>query len=418
MAAGARTLTEERWRFGVACAVNLRWWSMLAVSLAVTAALVALMLPGQDWVETVRWAAARRAQIERARTPCALLDGEPVAGDAAAALARAARLGADVPAALAARVESLRERGLGGPLAADDRAAVGAFAPAAAAWREAARAATGRGVAPDADALGLLPVFAAMLVSARDPDASAAAAVGTWLDALACAVDLAGCREPLWHALGVHFAEGAVDTIDDGSLGRLPAPELARLATGLERADGALRPASELPAAILVALVERLDGDAPLEPLELGMRDVWIAWRHGFSVRQSGIARAIALAAEVRRFEREVPLDAPWAERAPRLTALAAFDAQHNRDLAFPFLTAIVEQEHARRRTVAKLRLLRLAIAIRTGADPGVLVDPLANAPLVAEAHGADVSCRAPSGAGERRVPRAPGDAARGGGPR
>jgi hypothetical protein len=360
-----------------------RWWLL---GLAVVAAMVAASLtaPPAEWTTVVQWATARRAELDRAKTPCPVLAGDPGPGDAGQWYADAQRRGSVLAADGAERLARLRGDPAAWPLTDGDREVLAALAPAVAALRAGARAAVDRRDEPCADCLGLLPVVDALLVAALDPRSEPANAVEALLDALACGIDLTARREPLWQLVGVRCVTVALEAIDDTWIDALPGAPLA--------ADA------------IVHVVEVLASDAALEPGDLGMRDGWIAWRHGFSVRRSGIARAVVLAGAVQRFERAVPLDAPWPLRQTRLRELVAQDRAQNRDLFVPFLAGIDAGEEDRRRASAALRVLRLAVAVAAGLPLPELADPLAGAPLLATPEGRRVHCRAPSGAAERRV--------------
>jgi hypothetical protein len=389
---------------------------LLVAAAVIVGGMVAASLTAapDDWTVVVEWARSRRAEIEAQRVPCPVLTGEPIAADAIASYGVAARLASAaprgrVPCGSAGRDGPERLRALladpnAWPLTDDDRALLAGLAPATAALREATRAVGATSTAwGDIELWNVITAAHATLVEAfAVPEVVALDRV---LATLACGVDLVCTGGPMPQLVGVQLVHDALAACSDTRLAALPDEGLAAFLSSLTAAESALLVQSPLPAHIVVEWICWLESGVPIEPFDLGMNSAASAWRHGFSVRRSAMVRLAELADEVQRFERKDRSDETWATRQARLQALATFDRARNSDLRVPFLQAMVEAEEGRRRALARLRLLRLALAVRLGVELGPLVDPLADAPLLVERHADQTVCRCPSG-DERTVAR------------
>ncbi|HEX6811871.1 MAG TPA: hypothetical protein VF384_09645 [Planctomycetota bacterium] len=384
---------------------GMRWVLLVAAAVIVGGMVTSsLTAPPGDWTMVVDWARSRRAEIEAQCVPCPVLTGEPIAADAIAGYAVAARLARSATREGPERLRALLGDANAWPLTDGDRALLAALAPATSALREATRAVGATSTSWDEVELHDLATAAhATLVEAfAVPDVPALDRV---LATLACGIDLACTGGLVAQFVGLQLVHDALAACSDTRLAAVSGEGLAAFLASLTAAERVLPVQSPLPAHIVVRGISWLESGVPIEPFELGMNSAAGAWRHGFSARRSAMARLAELAVEVQRFENEDRPDEAWATRQARLQALAAFDRARNSDLRVPLLPAIVEAEERRRGAVAGLRLLRLALAVQLGVELGPLVDPLSDAPLLVERHADRIVCRCPSGA-QRTVAR------------
>jgi hypothetical protein len=204
------------------------------------------------------------------------------------------------------------------------------------------------------------------------------------LAAIAISRDQLAGATPLEQLIGAWLLDLCADALDDEWLAALPAPLLADVAVAVARADLPRLPL-QMPVRWCTHLVAILASDRELEPHELGMPSSLLAWRHGFSVRSAGIARACALVAAVRAFVDATPGNEGWPARRRRLEVLVAEDVARGGPWVTPLLDDLAAREAAVRRAIAKLRLLRVAVAAAAGQEPPVLQDPLGDGPLRCE---------------------------------
>ncbi len=372
-------------------------WSLL-IGLVLGAMVTASLLSDpQEWKATVRWAEERAAQWQRARCECPVLQGQTSVGSSLAGYGEAARLAGSLGGGHGERLAKLLAASGAAGLPTDaDRAAFAAIEPAVTAMREAAHRPSASGAAPHnlagaapamydlLDAHRALLLMARVKVAAGDP----VAAVQCWLDGLACGVDLTAGETPLDQALGAVLVEQVVDAVLDDLLKAADPTLLTSFAAALAAADRALDVECHWVASVVVHMVQFLRDTADPRPEDIGLRSPLLAWRHGFSLRRSGIARAVDLVALVQRFERESTAGEPWPSRRARLQLVVDEDRATNRDMMFPPLTSSIEREELRRGASARLRLLRLAVAFHLGNDLPRLADPMAATTLTAVVSG------------------------------
>jgi hypothetical protein len=387
------------------------WRWLLLGGTCLGAMVVASITAGTgEWTQTREWAEARSAELARERRllPVPVLFGEPIAGDPVAAYAAAAEVVQRLPSTVTAQLQPLLADTAAWPVATADHELVATLTPAVTALRAAVRhtrAATSPAwpsgaELPAPDAVLLLDGVRTLLVFAR---AHAIDAEGCEAALAAVALGLMAMTGPtlIDQVVGATSVAMTMDSIDDARLAALPPALLQSLADALARADAAFVVPTHLPAAIACSLVDFLQTAVDVEPLDLGMASALVAWEHGFSVRLSGMARAAELVAQVRCFEAESPAAEPWSARRTRLVALENGDRQRNPDLHWPWLGSIVDGEEGCRRAQVKLRLLRLAAAVRRGGDVPRLDDPLLGGTFVIERSADAVVVR---GGGEQRT--------------
>lgn len=350
------------------------WFPALALAAMVVASVQSA--PG-DWQAAVRWAQQRRTTFVAPDRPS--LPSGPLPGDAGAGYADAVRLAGPTPGTC--DWWSVLDTSDEPVLSAEHAAALAALAPAFLALGAATQAP--RTIAVDAaDWFEVRSLATALLVRGRaraEADELAAADVAT---ALACAVDLAAVATPVAHLLAFTLMQSIDQAASDAWLARLTEAARARLAEATALADASLPRVSELPAEIAVQLVEMLADEAELRPEQIGLGSAWFAWRHGFSIVRDGRARACELVAAVREFEAAGGETDPWSVRAPRLRQLVEQERANNRDMQLSYLHGVFEAEEARREAVARLRLLRLALAAHRGLPLPTLADPLGGGSL------------------------------------
>lgn len=330
--------------------------------------------PG-DWQAAVRWAQLRRARFVAPDRPSL---PTPLPRDAGAGYADAVRLAGATPGTC--DWWSVLDTPDEPVLPAVHAARLTALAPAFLALGAATQAP--RAIAVDAaDWFEVRSLATALLVRGRaraEADELAAADVAT---ALACAVDLAAVATPIAHLLAFTLMQSVDQAASDAWLARLTGAARARLAEAIALADASLPLVSELPAEIAVQLVDVLADEAQLRPERIGLGSAWFAWRHGFSIVRDGRARACELVAAVRDFEAAGGDAEPWSVRSVRLRALVQQERANNRDMQLSYLHGVFEAEEARRESVARLRLLRLALAAHGGLPLPTLADPFSGGP-------------------------------------
>ena len=244
-------------------------------------------------------------------------------------------------------------------------------------------------------------LFDALLVQARFAEAEHER-IALWLDTLACGLDLAGTELPIQSLVGLITVERALDVADAGWVAALSEQGIERLRIALEAADAAtpMRLDLESNLADMVLLVDEAD---ELEPADVGLRSVYQAWQNAFSVKGEAIERVSRLVQQVRAFVAESPESEAWPIRRKRLERLVQVDAASNRDMMFSYLGHVVEAEQSRRECLARLRLLRLELAERAGAELA-LPDPLGDGSIQVGRQGDLVQFFCDGGSPERRM--------------
>jgi hypothetical protein len=189
------------------------------------------------------------------------------------------------------------------------------------------------------------------------------------------------------------------ETWRDEDLGRLGAPSLALLEDGLRRLDGRV-PATLCWKGEALLLANTLMHPAQRASL-LGDESLPLrSWRYGWSTRWAA-ADAVLLELEAQR-RLDAAADARWPRRQELLrAAFADADLQDN-----PLLGVAapnwMSAEQSLRATLTVVRLLRLAVACRAGAELPPLADPLGDGKLQATRAAGILTLRSAGRAGNR----------------
>ena len=377
----------------------LRWVLGL---LALLAAMVVASLTAtpDSWQLAVQWT---QQFDERHRVAeCPVLHGEAEPGSSFASYLEASRL------AIGARHDEQRlrelvEQGAAAKVTAADLEMLAPLQPAVRALRQGAHR---RGVeeseSPSFDLVHVFSPHDALLLSARDLAGAGdvRGAVHCLLDGLACGVDIA-----VHYYFGAMLMSRTTRAFDDTLLQDADAAVNAELDAALGAIDAVFVLDTQPVSLAAAHMVRRLLDPKELSAMDLGMASPLVAWRHGFSVRESGRARAAALVELAQGFERSSPANEPWPQCKLRLQAAEAQERSDNSDLHFAWLGGLVAIEEMRREAAAQLRLLRLAVAFQRRQALPRLADPLGSGELVARVHG-DEATFASAGPGLERVAR------------
>ncbi|HEX5053136.1 MAG TPA: hypothetical protein VFZ65_15280 [Planctomycetota bacterium] len=387
----------------------VRWILVVVVVLAVMV-VGSLTASPDGWQLALRWAAEREAQWQ-AIPECPVLQGEVAPGSSFAGYIEANRLAGDFRAHEARLRELAEAEGEAAVPTAADRQVLADLEPAVQVLRDAAHRQGPR--AAEGSSLDFLDIFGpidALLLAARDRNrrGDAAGAVCCLLDAVACGTDLTSSELPLTQAIGALLVERAACAFDDALLGAADAALLARVDTALAQADAALHVEAHLLSRCALHLVRMLRDNEQVTAWDLGMASPLQAWRHGFSVRRSGMARVADLVDLVQRFESATPAFETWPARKPRLEAAVAEDRANNADLHDALLTNSVELEEQARHGLAGLRLLRLAVAFHRRESLPQLADPFGAGGLAVHEHADEASFSSAGARLERTARRRP----------
>ena len=364
----------------------------VALLAAAVAAAAWLHVPEHDadWGRVRARGSAMAAAAERGARPHAPLRGEPTAGDATAhyrrataehdraqhvhaqrcSLAAAAdvadlieqrELPADAGERLAPFANALASLAAG---AASDRIHFGEF------WKQFEYDAAGVPLGPVADFVGF-PVAKIALVAARHELAAGRAelALQRTADALTLARDQLQVGVPMYELIGADTVEACCAAWPDRALQRL-APSLLRdFAEVLRRFDEAT-PADAV--ASTLAGCRLLAEDAFRDPQRGSWRQL-AAW--AFTPPENRTPTAPQIDAYFDAVEALPPPSAPWSTREPALAAAGAL---------LPQLAAFgpVDTERVRRGTLARVRLLRMAIVHHLGEPIPPLGDPFGDGEL------------------------------------
>jgi hypothetical protein len=204
--------------------------------------------------------------------------------------------------------------------------------------------------------IGITPLATTALVAARDDLSHArwASAIQRTADVLTLARDQLDAGHGLYDLMGACQARTCCELWSDAALARLPPESLRQLGSVLMRLDAAAPPASTCARDACLLLVELAIADASFdaEPQQLAQY----------------LDAVAALPAAT----------APWSVREPALAAAAA--------CLPPALRADLPQiERFRRDALARVRLLRMAVACHLGDAPPRLADPLGDGALRVE---------------------------------
>ena len=378
----------------------LRWVLGL---LALLAAMVVASLTAtpDSWQLAVQWT-QQFDERNSGVAECPVLHGEAEPGSSLARYLEAIRL-ADGVRPDGQRLRELVEQGPAAKATAADLEMLALLQPAVRTLRQGAHR---RGVQESGsswfDFVDVLAPHDALLLSARDLAGAGdvRGAVHCLLDGLACGVDIA-----VHYAFWARLVSRTTRAFDDTLLQDADAAVLADLDAALGAIDAVFVLDTQPVSLAAAHMVRRLLDPKELSPMDLGMASSLVAWRHGFSVRESGKARAAALVELAQRFERSSPANEPWPQCKLRLQAAEAQERADNSDLHFAWLGGMVGIEETRREAAAQLRLLRLAVAFQRRQPLPRLADPLGLGELVARVHG-DQAVFAGAGPGLERVAR------------
>ena len=387
-------------------------WTLLALFVLAALVVASLTAEPSEWAKAVQWANQSMPRIASEFAGCPVLRGRALPGSPREHYERAARLAAAVDREL---VEQLRAFAAGesrpaeGALAARDRLPAAALAEVRLACRVGGSSfdveAVGRscGDYPPFDAL--LALVDGLIIESQH-GADAAVRARAWLDALACAVDVASFELPIASMPGITMLRRVADAGDDAFLAGLDEVWLGRVAAALASADAAMpeHHAHELSA---VHLVRLLRSGVDLDPIDIGLASRMQAWRSGFSLTRDGIGRACALVADLAAFEDACEAATRWPARRQLLQRLVAADRERNSDMFFHYLGDADYIEEQRRAAIAALRILRVAVAHHAHTALPVLADPLGEGDLeVLDSGDGSIVCRSVAGHLQRRVQR------------
>lgn len=346
---------------------------------------VSLCVDPLGWDEAVAWAEARERSWRGANAECPVLVGEGREGSSHAGYAAAVALLHAAGPDVVARVTEVASGGA-------DAELLQAVAPAVAALRDAAQRRGGAhtwpaaDLEPDANAalVEMLPLVDALRATARAQVAAgdADAALRCLADGVAVGVDLAHSMIPIEQMLGVLGLDRVLADCDDALLASAGADALQTFAAALAAADAALPPVSRILGDDLAAFALSLERHANWAAHHVGLPTSLLAWQSGFSVRRLATQRAARAIAVVARFEAATPAHEGWQRRWARLVALAEELRTELRPLPAAFVDHFVAHEERYNEVRTQLRLLRLAVAWRTGAPSPQLADPFGDAPL------------------------------------
>ncbi len=354
---------------------------LLAIAIVLAMVVASLTAEPDDWPAVVEWAKVQEGALQRDRVPCPVLFGAVLVGEPHAGYQRAiARLqGLHLESD---RLQVLVTDRAAWPLTDDDRAQLQAMAPALAELRDGARSEpVGGDLHGIEDCYNLADGVRGLLIAARqEPVANFADAMA----AIACSRDVLAGPMALDQVVGAWLLGLCFDALDEAWLAALPPARLADLAAALAKADLPRVPLSA-PILLVANTVRELASGREIEPYEIGMSTSLLAFRHGFSVRRAGIARACSVVAAVRAWQAATPIGERWPARRQRLEQLEAWDAARSAELMQPWLDGLASREEDVRCAFAKLRLLRLATAAALGHELPVLDDPLGHGALRCE---------------------------------
>jgi hypothetical protein len=199
--------------------------------------------------------------------------------------------------------------------------------------------------------------IAALLAARRDLASGRHGSAVQWAaDLLTVARDQFGAGVPIYDLFAASYVHGVCELWSDSRLRALPAAEQRRLAEVLLRFDSTCSPATSC--AVLAA-------------------------RHLAEVCELGEERDAGpeqIDAHLRAVAALPGVEAPWSVREPALAAASACLPEVVR-------TELVQIESSRREAIARVRLLRLAVAHHLGEPLPVLPDPFGEAPLQTSEH-------------------------------
>lgn len=312
-----------------------------------------------------------------------------IVGNAFDAYREAIALAATLPPKLIARAEQVaNDRTL---LRAEDEAGIAAFDPAIARLRHGAQRQDARQQLDWSsanqcwlDPLVWVPLLrVALLRLDRTPGPGEQTALT--LDLASCCGDLLGSPSLVEQMVGSLGLEGVITHWTDERIGAAGPGDRRALAEALRTLDARTSPVPPwlgLEAAVLAA------GKDPAAVLPITRWQACLAaWRTGFSSRRmmiDAITETMTSLAEV-----SVEPDEAWPARTARLSAIDR-RLRGSENLATRMMAVGVRDvEFERRKTLCRLRLLRLALAWHEGSTLPPLPDPFARDALRVVANGA-----------------------------
>jgi hypothetical protein len=348
---------------------------LLGIALVLAMVVASVRAEPDRWPGVVRWASVQAALARGEVPPCPVLAEFPLAGEREQGYADAIRLLRTCDRGWGERLQALATERAAWPLRTDDRDCLLAMGPALDTLRTTVRGpCTGSLAIRDGELL--LDAVRALVVLARERNSTAEATV-----AIAVARDQFAQVDLLARLCGSLGLELVAAGLDERWLAAGSSEDLTAFAVAIAQADPARLPCLA-PAATCAGIVDHLAGASDIDPAVLGMRSPLAAWRHGFSLRRAGMDRALALAADVQRFDVGTPAGETWPDRRVRLQELVDREAAASGNAWMSWYAGLVEHEVAARRGVAALRLLRVAVAARLEQPLPELGDPFGSGPL------------------------------------
>jgi hypothetical protein len=372
-----------------------RRWILVAVALAAVLALGATFVVQRRadaaWQAMQTEVAALEAELAAGPTRRAPLWGEPGPGNAHEHYARATTRLAAIERALA-ELEDDPETMPPDSLRAEWQPALAALRAGAAAT-DVARARPAAGRADPAErllgwqALARCAAFEARLLrrAGADPDAAR-----RLLDTAAFGADLMREGTLLEQRIGLSMLERVAADLTEPALAELDRNALDLLATGLAQLDATLPPTDARADLLFLA------GHLLVAARELPGA---VAWQHAFSTRWMVGEAFTTMAASVRRVADG--REAAWPRREAQLGTEQQAALDDGNVLVRLCLPNLVPLEREWRRTLARLRLLRLSVDLHRGVEPAPLRDPIGGGTIVMATgpDGVRLTC-APTGEG------------------
>ena len=353
-----------------------RWWPQAVCGLL-------LFLVGSSWLAPQHGSALLRRFVDEHGLPAPRtltrlpLYGEPVAEDGALGYAAAEAM---------LRVETSRD-GAGVRLlqlldeqSPDRAAALRELQPVIAALQRSAHATT----IPELLHVGSAAVLAAVQRAAVDEAFRSdppEVAVALWLDEARLVADLAWLLPAAW-------AQALWKRWTPESLAALPAPTLRLLANGLAQLDADWRLHEDVVGSLVANAQYWLEGGGTYRP---DLDDRLRAWRRGFDVRAEELATHELL---LRTLPHMQPPATDWPTRSQQWHAFFDGPMEQSGGSLLWWMSHLCDDEHQRFLDLARLRLLRLAIAFTLGDEPLELADPFGPASLLVELRDGEATFR------------------------
>ena len=355
-------------------------WSLLATALLLFLVAASWLSPRTDDARLRRFVAEQTL-----RKPDAGVR-QPLFGDA---VPESADLGYAAAVALLRYDEDRGEAGDGlvpwlGGLATDRSAVVRELQPALLALRRATHATTAVTAIAHGDAVALRALVQLAIDDALERG-DGEAAVGSWLDEARLVCDG-------FEALPGQDLGSLWDRWTPAALAGLDATALRLLATGLERLDAQWPLHDDVAEPLAVSAAYWLDGGrSPAVDLDDRLR----AWRRGFDVRAEALATCEMLLATLPAM---TPPAKDWPARELQWRAFLDGPIERSAGEALWWMLYLAQNDEPKRFAgLARLRLLRLAVAFTLGDELPALADPFAAAPLQVEIDGDESTFRSAS---------------------